>query len=174
MYEKLFFLLLLLKFFVFDFRQFYYSVSWRRSFGIEILGWLIPFMYLDITYLSRFEKFSAIIFLSFLSLFPFFPSGTPVICRLFFLNGFPLVFFHSFLFFFYFCSSYWIILNDLSLSLLIFLLICVLSKCSIEFIHSIIIFFSSKIFSCFYVFIFSISLLNFSYCFIKLLFCVLL
>ena len=59
--KKLFFLLLHFKFFVFDFREFYYNISGRGLFRVESLELPISFISLDVQICPQIGKFSGVI-----------------------------------------------------------------------------------------------------------------
>ena len=61
MCKKIIFLLLPFKFFVFDFREFYYNMSWRGLFRVESLELPISFINLDVQICPQIGKFSGII-----------------------------------------------------------------------------------------------------------------
>ena len=61
MCEKIIFLLLPFTFFVFDFREFYYNMSWRGLFRVESLELPISFINLDVQICPQIGKFSGII-----------------------------------------------------------------------------------------------------------------
>ena len=128
LYERLLFLLLLLKFSFFGFWQLYCNISWWRKFWIDTLGGLLSSWIWMSKSLPRFGKLWVIISLYKLSmLFSLSsPSGNSVIHTLFFLMV-PFKFHKISLFLllpFYFCSTDCIISIDLSSNSLILSFAC--------------------------------------------------
>ena len=98
----------LLEFFICDFWQFLYNVSWRRSF----LEWSLNFMNLDVQFSPRFRKFSQLLFLlnSLCPLCPLF-FWTLVILFVLFWNPIEHIFLTLFCYFLF--VLFWVISNSL-------------------------------------------------------------